>query len=427
MPFYATAMVLSDGAETVAISDVDAIGFDMEWTNKIMDAIVAQTKLPRDRIRFSCTHTHSGPNTFRLATISEGLDMSLSYLESLPHRIAGAVWQAQQNLRPARVAAGEGRSEMNVNRRFHPPGGGMAVGRNWEGVADPTVRVVRFDAFDETPIATIVHYACHPTTIAWQSHHYTPDYPGPIRTVVERELGGACLFLQGPTGNLTPRRGFTGDFRVYRRIGESIGLEAARVAHSLETLPRHEKFLRVQQSGAAIAIYEDEPVEPPAPVLRVITRDIQMPLRQFGDPEPLEAEAVRLRAELNRLRGEGTEGEIREATARATQAGWAAGAARQYYNKTSVPWQMMGIRIGDTALLSVQGEPFVELGLRIASESPFPHTLFSGYTNGAFGYIVTREAYAEGGYEVLGGSPFSPDAADVVVAEGIRLLRELAG
>ena len=78
MPFYATALVLSDGAETVAILDVDAIGFDLPWTERILQAIIDLTGLPRERIRFSCTHTHSGPNTFRLATISEGRDMAAS-------------------------------------------------------------------------------------------------------------------------------------------------------------------------------------------------------------------------------------------------------------------------------------------------------------------------------------------------------------
>jgi len=426
LPFYATALALSDGELTLAIVDVDSIGFDTEWTNRILDATVQLNGLPRERLRLSCSHTHSGPNTFRLATISEGRDMALSYLESLPHRIAGAVWQALQNLRPARVAAGEGRCEVNVNRRFVTPEGERAVGRNWEGVTDPTVRVVRFDALDETPVATLVHYACHPTTIAWQNRSFTPDYPGPLRQTVEQNLGGTCLFLQGPAANLTPRRGFTGDLRVYRALGRAIGLEAACVAQGLETLPRREKYVGVQQSGAPIALYEDEPVEPEAPVLRMITRDISLPLRVFDPPEPLEAEAARLRAELERLRASGTEAEIRQATARATQAGWAASAARANHGKTEIPWQMQGIRIGDTALLSVQGEPFVEIGLRIAEASPFAHTLFSGYANGAFGYIATREAWHEGGYEVRGGSPFSAEAADVVVEEGLRLLRELA-
>ncbi len=428
MPMCATALVLSDGDQTVAIADVDAIGFDAEWTGKIMDAIAGLTGLTRHAIRFSCTHTHSGPNTFRLGNISEGLDMVLSYLDGLPLRIAGAVWQAQQNLRPVRCAAGSGSCEIGVNRRFHTPDGGMAVGRNWEGPVDPAVRVVRFDLLDETPLATIVHYSCHPTTMAWQTKLFTPDYPGVVRQVVEQQVGGTCLFLQGATGNVTPRRGFTGDARVYRRLGHILGLEASRVALGIETLHKREKFTGVLQSGAAIALYEDEPVESERPALRVCTRSIRMPLRKMEPPEALETEAGRLRNELNRLRDQGAgEEEIRAATARATQSGWRAATARGYFGQEHVDWQMQGVRIGPVALLSVQGEPFVEIGLDIAARSPFTHTLFSGYSNGAFGYIPTRQAFTEGGYEVATGSVFSPDAADVVVTEGLRMLCELAG
>jgi len=425
MPMYATALALSDGIETLAIADVDAIGFDAAWTARIVSAIASVTGLAKERIRFSCTHTHSGPNTFRLGNISEGLDMAMSYLESLPLRIAGAVHQALISMQPVRCAAGMGRSEINVNRRFHVPGGGMAVGRNWQGVTDPTVRVVRFDAMDETPVATIVHYSCHATTMAWQNKKFTPDYPGYCRAVVEREVGGTCLFLQGAAGNLTPRRGFTGDARVYRWLGQRLGLAASETALSIETLPKRERYLGVLQSGAAIALYEDEPVEPAVPKLRMLTRMIQLPVRQFGAPEQAEAEARAAQEALDRARREGSEDELRAATARYTQANWRAGAAREFFGKNTVDRQMQAIRIGDIALLSVEGEPFTEIGLRIAEASPFAHTLFSGYSNGAFGYIPTREASGEGGYEVTQGSPFSGDAADVVVEEGLRLLREL--
>ena len=58
LPLYATALVLEGSGEKVAIVDVDAIGFDAEWTGKILDAICELTRLPRERVRFSCTHTH---------------------------------------------------------------------------------------------------------------------------------------------------------------------------------------------------------------------------------------------------------------------------------------------------------------------------------------------------------------------------------
>ena len=425
MPFFATALALSDGVDTAVILDVDAIGFDREWTDRILQTTVELTGLPRERIRFSCTHTHSGPNTFRLGTISEGLDMALSYLDGLPRRIASAAWQALRTLKPVRMAAGTGACDIGVNRRFREPGGAIVVGRNRQGPVDHTVRVVRFDGQDENPVATIVHYACHGTTMGWQTEMFTPDFPGPMRQVVEREVGGLCLFLQGAAADVTPRRGFTGDCRVYRRLGTILGLEAARVACGLETLPREERLIGVMPSGAPIALYDDAPVEPEPPRLRVVQRTIQLPAREFRAPSELEAEAAALRAEMNRLRGQGNTDQIRLATAKATQAGWRAENARRYYGMKTIPWELMAICIGSVALVSTPGEPFTQTAQAVAVQSPFLHTLFSGYSNGGFGYIPVREAYTEGGYEIE-ATPFSEDAAGILAGEALQLLAEMA-
>jgi hypothetical protein len=426
LPLYATALVLSGSNNEVAIIDVDSIGFDAEWTGKIVDAVANLTNIPREHVRFSCTHTHSGPNTFRLSVISEGLDMALSYLDGLRSRIAGAVWQARRDAVPVRCSTAAGKCEINVNRRFRLPDGRVVVGRNWNGPSDPTVRVIRFDKLDEEAAATIVHYSCHATTMAWQCEYFTPDFPGVVRQVVEQNVGGTCLFLQGAAGNLTPRRGFTGNFKIYRDLGKKLGLEAAKTAAGIETLPRRERLEAAIESGTAIAIYTDEPVEPEPPILRVSSRFLSLPLKHFPPADELESQAQALQRDLDRLRANGTDEEIRAATARATQAMMWADRARLYHGKTHIDWQLQGIRIGATALLSVPGEPFIEIGQQIVANSPFAHTLFSGYSNGGFGYLPVRSAFEEGGYEVE-TSPFSPDAAEIVVQEGLRMLDDLAG
>ena len=98
--------------------------------------------------------------------------------------------------------------------------------------------------------------------------------------------------------------------------------------------------------------------------------------------------------------------------------------ARLYHGRTQIDWQLQGIRLGPVALVGIPGEPFTEISQEIAARSPFPHTLFSGYSNGGFSYLPVREAYAEGGYEVE-TSPFAPGAAEIVVEESLKMLAEL--
>jgi hypothetical protein len=270
-----------------------------------------------------------------------------------------------------------------------------------------------------------MHYACHGTTMGWQCEHFTPDFPGPARQVVEGQMGCRSLFLQGAAADQGPRVGFVGDLDVYRRLGRELGLAAARLATEIDTLPRRQRFTEVMPSGANIAVYQYERTEPATPVLRVKSRPIRLPLKAFAPPQELKAEVERLRAEAERCRGMGDAEGLRLANALATQAGWRHGNAQCYYGKQAAEWPMQAIRVGQVVFLSIAGEPFSAIGRRIAEQSPFRQTLFSGYSNGGFGYIPGRRAYEEGGYEVE-ATPFSADAADVVVDDGLQLLRELA-
>jgi hypothetical protein len=427
MPLYATTLVLSDAQCEAAIIDFDCTGFpDHTWMNAAIRTVSSLTGIPTENIRLSYTHTHSGPNVYRLDVIRHGLDMVLQYLEELPHRIAGAVWQAQQEMRPVRFAAGAGVCEINVNRRVKLADGRIVVGKNSSGPADPTVRVIRFDDLDENPVATVVHYACHPTIVGWQTQHFTPDYPGVVRQVVEREVGGRCLFLQGAAGDLGPILGFTGDLRVYRRLGGWLGLEAAKVSLRMETRPRRELLVDVQGSGAPIAVYQRELKETDQPVLRVCNRTLELPLKRFQPLAELEAELEETLRVRDHLRAAGkAEEEIRQATALATQAEDRVLDARIYEGKTHIDWPLQGMRIGPIALLSTPGEPFIELNRRIVASSPFAHTLFSGYSNGGFGYLPNRESFEEGGFEVE-TTPFAPGAGERLVDESLKLLAELA-
>ena len=61
---------------------------------------------------------------------------------------------------------------------------------------------------------------------------------------------------------------------------------------------------------------------------------------------------------------------------------------------------MTVVTIGDLAVVGIPGELFVELGLAIKANPYFAQTFVAGYCNDLIGYIPTRAAYPEGGYEV---------------------------
>jgi hypothetical protein len=88
--------------------------------------------------------------------------------------------------------------------------------------------------------------------------------------------------------------------------------------------------------------------------------------------------------------------------------------------------EQTALSVGDTALVSFPGELFTEIGLGIRAASPFKRTYIVGLANGCIGYVPTRRAIAQGGYEV-DTRQLDDSAAEVIEEMSLALLRELSG
>ena len=434
LPLWATALALSDSDQTVVIVDLDLLYVSGHNAVKIRQAIAELTGLPLSNIRLSWSHTHSGPviaDSGWGSWIEEGAEMIRPYHEDLVHKIRGVAWAAIKDLQPARVIAGSGTCGIAVNRRFQrPEDGAVIVGRNWDGPVDHQVQLIRIDDRKGQPLAAIVNYACHPITVGLDNDLITPDYPGVMKRVVEQATGATCLFLQGAAGDVAPiRGGVHGGINEYRRLGTILGLEASRVWWEMELPRRNERYVETLVSGAPLAVYADEAVDDPDATLRVGTRSMHLPLKLWPAPEALEAELEKHTTRLEKLRATGgSEGDVQRETARITQLGFQAGAARAAQGQTHRTFELQAFTIGEEiAMVASPCEVFVKVGLSVKRDSPFKHTLFSAYSNVTIdgGYVPTAEAYALGGYEVEINTPFSPDAAGQIVKESLALLHEL--
>ena len=86
------------------------------------------------------------------------------------------------------------------------------------------------------------------------------------------------------------------------------------------------------------------------------------------------------------------------------------------------------VGVGDTAMVMLPFELFVELGLEIRERSPFRNTMVVELANGWSGYVPTLRAFSrEGGYETrtLRSSKLVPEAGGMVVDEACRLLKDI--
>ena len=212
----------------------------------------------------------------------------------------------------------------------------------------------------------------------------------------------------------------------YERLGAILGHEASRIWWELEVPPRKERYSNTLESGAPLAVYEEEPIEEDDQGIRVATRRMQLPIKELPATELLEAELAAHVKRLDELRKtEAGEEAVIQETMQAKRVKMRADMARELEGQTHRTFEAQVFAIGDKiALVAIPGEPFVEIGLQIKEQSPIEHTLFSGYSNVGWAYIPVADAYPVGGYEVE-VTPFSPDAAGIVITETLSLLEEV--
>jgi len=412
MPFFATALYVTDGDLEIAIVDLDMGVLTNEDDKAIRDAVESTSGIKPENLRLSATHTHSGPVN-RGSWLDEGMDLVGPYWDSLPSRAAEAVNTARWAAKPAHVGVGKGSSSINVNRRPALENGTLFTGRNWEGVVDHEVGVVAFNDAEGNPIATILNYACHPTILGPANKLLSPDYPGTTRKVVEQYAGGLCLFLQGAAGNCGPTHGFIEEVAVAEWLGNRLGLEAARVRLEIDPMPRKERLVEVVQSGADLGMYEDDPVGEPDDTLRVVNTTATLPIGQFPSIKDAQSEFDNVVEILNATRESGTEAEIQLAVSNAKRANFVLSNSIRTEDGP-MGMRVQAIRIGPAALIGIPVEAFCEIGMAVKESSPAAQTLFSGYTNGSLGYMPMADNFEEGGYEVT-TTPMAAGAAEETI------------
>lgn len=239
-PLLATVLWLApasgdSGAAQVVVA-LDHCVIDGAEMTKIREAISDATGLQPERIQVTLSHTHGSGWMSRSRAHFPGGDLIGPYLDRVAATTASLAADAKAAQQPATIVYGQGRCNLAAQRDFLDPEHQKFVcGFNPAGMADDTVTVARIDDAKGACLATIVNYACHPTTLAWENTAISPDYVGALREIVEGATAVPCVFLQGASGDLGPREGFVGDWEVADRNGRQLGYAALS---ALEALPR---------------------------------------------------------------------------------------------------------------------------------------------------------------------------------------------
>ena len=410
---FVRAIVFDDGNAQAAVIAIDICLLAQKYYDSIKKAIREATGIPDEAIFINCSHTHTGPLVGK--DFASGKCSSEAYDEFLITSVRDAVIYALQNLRESAFESAETQAKgISFVRRYRMKDGSVATnpGVNNPKIDHPLgepnetvklVKILRENADD----VYIIHFGTHPDSVGGE--FISADYMGFACATVERALPNTqCMFLLGPQGDVnhvntapSPAEasiskidfdGVPRDIRHAEHMGRVIAgailsvcsiatklhIDSIRCSIAQICLPSHQENHRLPEAKRIYALYE-------------AGRAAELPYKEMALTTVI-AEASRIIKLEN--------------------------------GPDAFTFNLSAIALGDLVFAGIGGEPFTEIGRRICAASPFKTTLLCCLTNSPGGYIPTRNAYAEGGYEA-GNSVLKPGGDDIIVDGMIALLRSL--
>jgi hypothetical protein len=409
-PLTATALYLKslneDGPPAQVMIAVDHCLLWPTEMNQLLDSVSQATGLGRDSLVVFFSHTHAAGLMGLERKDLPGGELIEPYLAELSIKIAELVNEAQRQPVVARIVYGRGLCSLATHRDFYDFDRGYYVcGYNPSGEVDTTVVVGRITAESGELLATLVNYACHPTTLAWDNTLISPDYPGAMREVVEAVTHVPCLFIQGASGDVGPREGFVGDVEVADRNGRQLGYAALAAFEALPPVGNEFVYLGPVVSGATIGTwgYVPESVARIAQAAKWITHRKTISLAYRSDlpsKAELEQEELQFRAEEQSAIEQGDSERARDARAmieRTTRRmiRIAPLPAGDFYPYTILLWRM-----GDAIWIALDGEHYNWLQQVLRARFPQFTLIIGTLANGSKSwYLPTKDNYGLGLYQ----------------------------
>lgn len=398
---WSSALYLSDSKTEAMFIANDIIFVNKNTSANARKRIEEKTGVPAKNIMITATHTHSGPMT--IDHISNQNDLvipktDMNYVQFMEDGIVRAAIDAYQNTQPAKIGlAIADDTGIGTNRR------------NPNDLADHQVPVLLVkNAQTNENIACMLVCSMHPTVLHEDSTLVSGDFPGLSRRYLqENVLGKNCPVLHhtGPAGNQSPRHVTKANtFQEAQRLGLILRKAVEKAISKIE-----------YQNNITVSIKSK--------LLK------NLPKRIFPSVAEAQEKLDKTIKKLELLRNNNaSKQEIRtaecdwfgaEETLTLSKAVESSLLNDAY--KICLPAEIQVIQIGNWNFVGWQGEIFIEYSLEVKNK--LPNTFVISLANGEMqGYIVTKQAFNEGGYEAS-NALFSYETGNIFVRETLELLK----
>jgi hypothetical protein len=347
---FVRAIHLEDGDHRLLWLAADVIALPHAFVADFRAWAARELGSSPSQLLLCATHTHAAPATITLTGCGRCSDAFLAQLRDGMQRAAR---QAMARTEPCRVKFVQHELRLAIDRRA------MASAH-----VDPIVTAIGFVRDDGSFIAACLNYAMHPVTLSHENRKISADWPGYASAALSTALPGEPMVLvsNGACGNLNPPFHTTRVEEV-RALGEQVARAVTQPLLAATPAARDVRF-------------------------QVAYRTVAMELEQLSSSEiDAAADAARRTGNLD------------PTWQRALDAAIDTWRQSVRTAPTTIEIDLLAARIGDMTTLAVNGEIFSRFTHLVRRQTNRPLFVVA-YANAAFGYIPTREAYAEGGYEV---------------------------
>lgn len=410
---YARAIAFDDGKNKALVIALDLIDLAQKYFDAIKAAICDAVEIDKDAIFINCSHTHTGPIVGK--DFASDRHSTEAYDEFLVNSVRDAAVYAFDDLAESVLSTAKSEAKnISFVRRYRMKDGSVATNpgvNNPEidhalGTPNETVKLVKIERKDADDIF-IVNFGTHSDSVGGE--YISADYIGYVCNILEAAVPNTkCVFLQGAQGdvnhvNVSPTKG-----------------ESAISKIDFDGVPRsikHAEHMGRIIAGAVLSICSiTEEVK--ADSISFASKGVDLPSHQENDRLD-EAKKIHDLYEAGRT----DELPFKE-MALTTVVAEARRIIKLQNGPESFPFYLSAVKVGDLVFAGIGGEPFTEIGNRICEASPFKETVLCCLTNTTGGYIPTKQAYSEGGYEAKSSS-LKPGGDDIMVEAMTALLNSL--
>ncbi|GGH03807.1 alkaline ceramidase [Parapedobacter pyrenivorans] len=389
------------------------IGADLGWWSNALDelkfrrGILDTLNLEESRLMVCLSHTHAGPCLSTAAASKPGGQWIEPYLLQLKEKSVDAIREALQHATLSTLEWRYGTCDLATNRDLQMEAEKrVVVGFNPQGEADHTLLIGRVTDVEGNITATIVNYACHPTTLAWDNELLSPDYIGAMRELVENQAGGRVLFLQGASGELAPAEQYVGDVEVADAHGRRLGYAVLATLEAMSGQNEVLDYSHTRESGAPLAVWNKRRIVPSSQTAAKLVM-VPFQLKDLASLADIEAQWLACDDPV-----------VKERLWRKRWIRMAVG------DGDIAPMPLWIWQIGNACLVGQPNEAYSRYQQRIrAACAPIPVAAIN-IVNGYAGYLPPVELYGKDMYAVW-QTPFAAGALEDLEIKTIETLNQL--